>query len=314
MQQTARKPVIMNGSLASRPPLGLIYLLLVVPIGLLMIFNYIPALWAMGGAFFDWDIGRERRFNGLDNFIRLAQDEVFRQSLWNLLRLGSFVLIVNLTVPFLVAEMIFHLASERWRYLCRVALVIPMLIPGVIYTMIWGQGIYSDAGILTEFLNLIGLQGWVRGWLSEPNTALWAIACLGFPFAHGFNVLIYYAGLNNISTDVLEAAEVDGLSKLGRILHIHVPLVAQQFKLLMIVTVIGVVNGFEGVLILTGDGGPGYETMLPGLYMYQNGFTYQRMGYACSIGLLMLLFLLTFTILVNRFWRTEKFQPGARRA
>ena len=70
------------------------------------------------------------------------------------------------------------------------------------------------------------------------------------------------------------------------------------------------VNGFESIYILTQDGGPGYETMVPGLHMYLNGFSYQRMGYACAIGLAMLVFLLTFTVGLNRILRTENYEPG----
>ncbi|NUN98740.1 MAG: sugar ABC transporter permease, partial [Candidatus Omnitrophica bacterium] len=277
------------------PPLVLIYGLLALPLLFLLVFNYVPAASALYHAFTEWDVGAESRWIGLGNFKALSVDPVFRQSLWNLFRLGCFVLIVNLSVPFLVAEMIFHLRSERARYACRVALVLPMVVPGVVVFMIW-KYIYSDAGLVTEGLLALGLRDWVYGWLSHPKTALWAVAFVGFPFAHGVHALIYYAGLANISPDILEAAEVDGLGPIGRIVRIHVPLILQQAKLLLIITVIGVVNGFEAILILTEDGGPGYETLVPGLYMYQNGFTYQRMGYACAIGLLMLMFLLAFTI------------------
>jgi raffinose/stachyose/melibiose transport system permease protein len=284
---------------------------LALPVGFLAFFNYVPAVSALYHAFTAWDVGAESHWIGLANFRELLTDPVFLKSLANLSRLGAFVLVVNLTVPFIVAEMIFHLRSERWRYVCRVALVLPLVVPGVVTYMIW-RYLYSDSGIFTELLTALGLSEWVYGWLSHPKTALWAVAFVGFPFAYGVNVLIYYAGLTNISGDILEAAEVDGLGKMGRILRLHIPLVLQQFKLLLIVTVIAIINGFEGVFILTDNGGPGYETMVPGLYMYQNGFTYQRMGYACAIGLLMLIFLLAFTVTLNRLMRSEKYLPGAR--
>ncbi len=295
------------------PPLALIYSLLALPLLFLAIFNYVPALSALYHAFTEWDVGAESRWIGLGNFRELLFDPVFRQSLYNLLRLGGFVLVMNLLVPLGVAEMIFHLRAERARYACRVALVLPMVVPGVVVFMIW-KYLYSDAGVVTEALLALGLRDWVYGWLSHPTTALAAVAFVGFPFAHGVHVLVYYAGLANISPDILEAAEVDGLGPIGRILRIHIPLILQQAKLLLIITVIGVVNGFEAILILTEDGGPGYETLVPGLYMYQNGFTYQRMGYACAIGLLMLLFLLVFTLTLNRFLKTERFDPGACRS
>ena len=298
-----------TGRPAGQPPLWLIYLMLAVPVGFLVVFNYIPAVSALYHAFTHWDPGKPAVWAGLGNFRELAHDPIFLKSLQNLIKLGFFIFVVNLTVPFIVAEMIFHLRSERWSYAARVALVLPMVVPGVVVYLIW-QFIYSDAGLVTAVMEALGLHDHVRGWLSNPKTALWAVACVGFPFAYGFNVLIYYAGLANIPQSILEAAEVDGLSALGRIWHIHLPLVLSQIKLLVILTMIGVVNGFESIYVLTKDGGPGYETMVPGLYMYFNGFVFERMGYAAAIGLLLLLFLLTFTVLLNRFVRTEDYEPG----
>ncbi len=295
---------------ANRPPLALIYGLLLGPVALLVVFNYIPAISALYHAFTEWDVGAESRWVGLANFRTMLFDPVLHKSIVNLAKLGAFVFAVNLTVPFIVAEMIYHLKSERWSYACRVAVVMPMIVPGVVVFMLWSY-LYSDAGIVTELLIALGLEEWVYGWLTHPKTALWAVAFVGFPFAHGVSVLIYYAGLANIPSSILEAAQLDGLGEIGRIFRIHIPLVLQQFKLLIILTVIGVVNGFESVYILTQDGGPGYETMVPGLYMYLNGFSFQRMGYACAIGLAMLAFLLAFTIGFNKFVRTEDYDPGA---
>ena len=299
-----------RGRRADRPPLWLIYLLLLGPVGFLFTFNYIPAFSALYHAFTSWDVGAESTWVGLANFREILTDPVLHKSVLNLLKLGTFAFIVNLTVPFVLSEMIYHLKSERISYLCRVAVVMPMIVPGVVAIMLWGY-IYSDAGVLTELLTNLGLQDYVYGWLTHPKTALWAVAFVGFPFASGVSTLIYYAGLTNIPGSILEAAELDGLGSMGRIVRIHIPLVLQQFKLLAILSMIGVVNGFELVYLLTKDGGPGYETMVPGLYMFLNGFSYQRMGYASAIGLLMLAFLLLFTVSLNRFVRTEDYEPGA---
>ncbi len=288
---------------AGQAPVGLIYTLLAVPVLLVGVFSYIPASSAIYHAFTRWDVGAAPEWIGAGHFLLMTQDPVLHQSLWNLVRLGTFVFVAHMTMPFIVAELIYHLRSERARYACRVLVVMPMVVPGVVMFLLWGY-IYSDAGILTEMLHALGLREWIRGWLSDPDTALWAIAFVGFPFALGVHVLIYYAGLSNIPTSIFEAGEIDGLSTFGKIRHLHVPLLLPQARLLMILTLITVVNGFEAVLILTGDGGPGYATMVPGLYMYLSGFVYQRMGYACAIGLLLLVGLLAASMLVNRFMRS----------
>ncbi len=282
-----------------------LYLLLGPTFVLLLIFNYYPAFLAIFRSFFHWDIGNRATFAGLSNFKELARDAIFLKSLGNIAKLLAFTLVVNLTVPLFVAEMIFSIQSARWNYLLRVLFVIPMLVPPIVLWVLW-KFIYSDAGFLTVFLETIGKQDWIYGWLSHPKTALAAIAFVGFPFAYGFNILIYYAGLTNIPASILESAILDGATPLQMFFKIHLPMILSQIKLLVVITIIAVLQGFEAVYVLTGDGGPGYETMLPGLYMFFNGFTFKRMGYACAIGVVLFLIMLTFTILNNKYLRSSQ--------
>jgi len=282
-----------------------LYIMLGPTFSLLVIFNYYPAFLAIVRSFFRWDIGGDATFIGLANFLELFQDTIFLQSMGNISKLLLFIVIVNLTIPLFVAEMIFLVKSVKWNYLLRVLFVIPMLVPPVVMWVLW-KFMYSDAGLLTAFLETIHKQEWIRGWLSHPKTALLSIAFVGFPFAYGFNMLIYYAGLNNIPKSLLESAQLDGVSPFQMFFKIHLPMIISQIRLLLVVTIISVLQGFESVYILTGDGGPGYETMLPGLYMFFNGFTYNRMGYACSIGVVLFLTMLVFTILNNKYIRSEQ--------
>jgi raffinose/stachyose/melibiose transport system permease protein len=269
---------------------------------LLLIFNYYPAILALFRSFFEWDIGKEARFIGLANFIELVRDPIFLKSLVNIGKLMIFIVGVNLTIPLIVAELIYMIKSEKWNYLMRVLFVIPMLVPPIVIWVLW-KFIYSDAGFITIILESMGKDAWIYGWLSHPKTALLSVAFVGFPFAYGFNILIYYTGLANIPGSLLESAQLDGVSPFQMFYKIHLPMILSQVRLLLVVTTISVLQGFESVYVLTGDGGPGYETMLPGLYMFFNGFTYNRMGYACTIGVVLFLIMLFFTYLNNKYIR-----------
>ena len=108
----------------------------------------------------------------------------------------------------------------------------------------------------------------------------------------------------NIPDSVLDAARVDGAGVARTIWHLHLPLLASQIKLLLILTIVTVVLEYEAVYVLTGDGGPGYATIVPGLHMYASGFSYGRMGYASVIGLVMFLALLAVTVLNMRYFRS----------
>jgi raffinose/stachyose/melibiose transport system permease protein len=282
--------------------LTLVYLGLLPTFLLLAVFSYIPIIIALTGAFYEWDVGGVSQFTGLSNFRRMLHDEALLKGFRNLLYMLSVSLTAKLFVPLIVAVLIFRLRKEGWRYFYRVLFVIPMVVPGMVNILLWGY-IYSDAGLLTMGLQSLGVGHWTTGWLDDPRTTIWAIIMIGFPFVWGFNLLIYYAGLSNISESVIEAAEIDGASSLQRFFHIELPLATGQIKLLAILSIIQVMQQFELPMILT-KGGPGYESMLPGYWMYLNGFSFNRMGYACAIGLLLFLLMLGVTILNMKYIRS----------
>ncbi|MDR3688240.1 MAG: sugar ABC transporter permease [Fimbriimonas sp.] len=282
-----------------------IYAMLSPTFGLLAVFSLVPFVWAFVTSFYDYEVGGESRFVGIDNYVEYLHDPTLLPSFANLLFLTVFGLLIVSTVPLAVAKLIFCLKSERARYLYRVLFLIPIVVPGVAGMMIWQGMIYNDTGLLNETLRLFGREDLTRGWLSDPRTVLWAVVFMGFPFAGGINILIYYAGLAGISESIHEAAELDGARGMTKFLKVDVPLVMSQVKLLTILTVIGTVQGFEGMFILT-KGGPGFKTMVPGLWMYMNAFSFQRMGYACAIGVILFLLILSLTVLNMRYFRSSE--------
>lgn len=282
-----------------------IYAMLSPTFLLLAVFSLVPFVWAFVTSFFDYEVGGEFRFVGLDNYTEYLHDPTLLPSFGNLLFLTLFGLLIVSTVPLAIAKLIFCLKSERARYLYRVLFLIPIVVPGVAGMMIWQGMIYNDTGLLNETLRLFGREDLTRGWLSDPRTVLWAVVFMGFPFAGGINILIYYAGLAGISESIHEAAALDGARGLIKFLKVDVPLVLSQVKLLTILTVIGTVQGFEGMFILT-KGGPGFKTMVPGLWMYMNAFSFQRMGYACAIGVILFLLILGLTVLNMKYFRSTE--------
>jgi ABC-type sugar transport system permease subunit len=159
--------------------------------------------------------------------------------------------------------------------------------------------------LLDNILDACGLESWQHGWLSEPGTALLAIAFIGFPFVGGFEVLIYYAGLASIPDSVNDSARIDGAGGLKKFFTIDVPMVLSQIRLVIALTVIAGIQGFELILILT-RGQPGFKTMVPGYWMYNNAFSFQRMGYACAIGVVLFAVIATLTALNFKYLRSHE--------
>jgi raffinose/stachyose/melibiose transport system permease protein len=260
------------------------YAVIALPVLLLLTFLYFPICWAVVASLNAFELGGSARYVGLSNYGELlAADPVTWPSVWNVLLLTLFAVCTRLSVPLVVAKLIHTLPREGWRRFYRFLFLIPMIVPDVVIHLIWGSLVLSDSGAINSVLRNVGLSHWATAWLSDPDTALLAVAMVGFPFLGGVEVLIYYAGLCAIPESIHDSARLEGCTGLRKFFHLDIPLLMSQTKILLILIVVSTLQGFEDVFVLTG-GGPGFRTMLPGLWMYFNAFSYQRMGYACAIG------------------------------
>lgn len=275
------------------------YLFLLPTFILIGVFSYYPAVGALYYSLTNWNGLLKARFIGLANFQEMIRDQVLLESISNMVIVSIWSVVVTLTVPLLVAELIYAVRSARTQYWYRLAFIVPIVVPSVVTLLVWRYIYDPDFGLLTAFLGGIGLPSDSR-WLGDPDLALYCLMFIGFPFAAGTNVLIYLAGLENIGESVLDAAAIDGAVGLRRILSIDVPLILGQIRLLGILAVISAIQGFGVQMVLT-QGGPGYATMVPGMWMYQTAFSYSRMGYASAIGTSMFILILFLTLASRRF-------------
>jgi len=229
-------------------------------------------------------------------------------------------------IPSIVTAVVIHrLKSEKWNYIYRVFFVVPMIIPGMVYLLIWkfffnpNEGIFNKILIYTKCMDiLIALDkalGWggifregiMPVWLGNEHLVLPALILWGFPWVGVVGVLIYLAGLQNIDQSVYEAADLDGANPLQKFLHIELPLIMNQVKINMVLMIISTLQAYSHILILFGvDGGPNGKLMVPGLLMFRSAFQEGRAGYACAIGLIIFFFILALTEINNKYLRVEK--------
>lgn len=283
---------------------GYLYLFLVPTFALLCVFSYYPPLFAIYNSFFQWDGFSERVFIGMNNFTELFRDTRFLNSIKNMLFLAGFGLAIGLSVPLIVAEFIFNLHNDHLRYFYRLMFIIPMVVPGLVGTLLWQQILDPSMGVLNDILQAIGGESWRQPWLSGTKTVLISFVIMGFPWVSGVNVLIYLAGLQGIPGEIFDAAQIDGAKGVTRFFRIDLPLVMGQVKLLLILGVIGSLQAYVAQLVLT-NGGPGYASMMPGLVMYQEAFSYNRIGYANAIGFLTFAVILILTYINMKYVRSS---------
>ncbi len=288
----------------------LCYWLVLPTIALLLTFVYLPVVWAFSKSLYEFEIGAAPRFIGLDNYTEAIRDDP--ATIPSLVHMAFFTFIavaMRLTLPLFTAKLICSLPQERWRFFYRIVFLVPIVVPGVAVQLIWMGLIYGDNGLINNLLQGIGLPEWTRGWINDPSTALICCSLVGFPFIGGFEVLVYYAGLAKIPASVNEAALLEGCVGVRKFFSIDIPMVMSQLKLILLLTIIGGVQGFEGILVLT-RGGPGFKTMMPGLWMYLNAFSFQRFGYACAIGVLLFLLILVITALNMKYFKSTEQLEG----
>jgi ABC-type sugar transport system permease subunit len=287
------------------------------------VFAYFPAVSAVYHSFFDWSGGDTMQFIGLANFKRAFGDEV----LWGSFKTVSILIIFNIfkMIPSIMLAVLIHrIKSDRWQYLYRVMLVVPMIVPSLVTLFIWKFFLDPNLGVLNNLLDVSGLKsllvwldhlfGWNLffanapiGWLSQPELILPSLFIWGFPWIGAVGVLIYLSGLQSISQEVYEAAELDGVGPFNKFLYIELPLILTQVRLSLVLLVIATLQGYGLQLLLLGDsGGGGGRGMVPGLWMYNKAFVAGEFGYACAIGMLLFVFILSLTYLNNKYVRVDK--------
>lgn len=285
-----------------RSPWPLVALMLLPTLALLALFNYLPALIGLQRAFTRWEVGEEPQWIGLGNFQAMAGDEYLRLGLGNLALLLVASIVKTLTLPLLVAELIVSLRSTRLQQWLRTLFTLPMVVPGMVTMLLWAFVYDGSVGLLNAALAAVGLGGLQRAWLGESSTALLAVVGIGFPWAGGLSLLIFLAGLSGIGAELHEAGALDGATGMRRVIHLDLPLLRPQIRLLTTLTTIGTLQDFGSLLILTG-GGPGLATHVPALHMYFQAFRFGHLGYAAAIGLSLFVAIFVLSLINQRIGR-----------
>jgi multiple sugar transport system permease protein len=245
----------------------------------LLAFAAYPIVFALVLVFLRWDLVTAPSFAGLDNVRLLAVDGRFWRAVAN-----TFVFLA-IHVPLQIATALaLALALNRplvLRAFWRAAFFLPVVISGAVVAILWNSLYATDVGLINRLLVRLGLTP--VPWLTDPSTAMPAIAVMVTWKNVGFYVIIYLAGLQYIPRSCQEAIAIEGASAWQRFRHLTLPLLLPQT---ILVVTLSTINGFQLFIepyVMTG-GGPLRRTYSIVLYLYTNAFSYQKMGYAATIG------------------------------
>lgn len=260
-------------------------------------FCYYPAISGIVTSLFNWNGTGEKTFIGVGNYSDLFQDKIFLDSISTMIVLLVPRLVIGVCMPLLFAELIFNTQSKRMQSFYRIAVLLPMIAPGVVGMLIWQNIFEPTSGLFSKLMESIGLigKGEVIDFLNDSKWVIPSVIILGFPWVNGTNILIYISGMNAVSGEVIEASELDGCGTWRRIFSIDIPLLVGQIRYFFIFGLIGLLQDYSIQIVLT-NGGPGYDTYVPGWYMYKLAFTSGRYGYACAIGTVLFIAILSISL------------------
>ena len=274
------------------------YLFIAPNLLLFSVFVFFPLLYAVYVSTREWSLIDTPRYVGADNYIRLASDPLFWQSLRNTLVYSVSTVPTSLAIGLALA-----LALNRdllARSFLRSLYFLPVVISSVATAVIAAWLFNDNYGVVNMLLRKIGI-GPVP-FLSSPRFALLSLVITTLWVRVGFCMVVYLAALQSIPPTYHDAAEVDGASRWQRFLHITWPLLKPATFLLLILNVIYSFQVFDLIFVMTG-GGPGFSTTMLVQYIYQAAFVSSEMGYASAMGLVLFALILGFTLLQ---WRVSR--------
>jgi multiple sugar transport system permease protein len=229
------------------------------------------------------DIAGQGSFVGLQNFVELMHDQGFWASVWHTLYFILLTVVPNTAVGFLLALLVVRL--KRLRLPILSAFFLPYVLPVSVVTTASLWILDTNFGIINY------LVGSSIAWFQDPVWAMPAVALVTIWWTVGFNMLLFIAGLQNISSDVYEAASIDGANAFQRFTSITCPLIWPVTSLVLVLQLIAQFKIFDQVYLLT-QGGPYNSTMVVLLYMYGQAFQLNRGGYASAVAIALVVIML----------------------
>ena len=276
------------------------YLLVSPYLVYVIVFVLFPVLFCFFLTFHKWNIIAPMHFIGTDNYSRLIHDRLFWKAIGNTLKFLMLHIPLQLIVSLFLAELL----NQKIRAISffRASFFMPVIVSGVVITILWQQLFGYDAGMINRVLTSIGMHK--TGWLVNPDIAIYSIAIMATWKNVGLYVILFLVGLQTVPTQYYEAAKLEGANRWQQFYHITLPMINPTIFMVVILSTIGGFSLFIEPYIMTG-GGPLNQTLSAVLYIYKQAFQYYNMGYSATLGFFYALMIMTVVILQKKFIEKE---------
>jgi|SRR5690625_331202 len=243
-------------------------------------FVIVPIFWSAYYGLFDWSGISEATFIGLDNFKEVITNLIFWKSFKNNLIIVAASVFGQ--IPIALGFALLLRKNGLFQRFVRSAIFFPMVVSTVVVGLIWGYIYHPQFGIVNTILNAVGLESWSRAWLADPKVNMYAVAVPIIWNYIGPYLIIFIASIQNIPSEIEEAASIDGATGFRKLFNITLPMMWTTIMVAVVLAISGSLKAFDQIYIMTG-GGPAQSTELMATYMYNNTFLIYRYGYGSAI-------------------------------
>jgi multiple sugar transport system permease protein len=277
------------------------YLLVSPYLIFVIVFVLFPVFFCFFLTFHKWNIISPMLFIGAGNYIRLIHDRLFWKAIGNTLKF----LLLHIPLQLIVSLFLAQLLSLQIKGVAffRAAFFLPVIVSGVVITIIWQQLFGYDTGMFNRILTSIGLSK--TGWLVNPDIAIYSIAIMATWKNIGLYVILFLVGLQTVPQQYYEAAKLEGASAWQRFYHITLPMINPTIFMVVVLSTIGGFSLFIEPYIMTA-GGPLNQTLSAVLYIYKQAFQYYNMGYSATLGFFYAFLIMTVVVIQKKFIEKEE--------
>ncbi|WP_139891076.1 carbohydrate ABC transporter permease [Bacillus sp. D386] len=274
------------------------FILGILPAFLLyIVFAIYPILQSFYYSFMDWNGFNEMTFVGLDNFKKLFADSLF----WNSVKNNIYVVLVSVLgqVPLALFFALLLNRKMKGAKLFRTIGFLPVVLSTVVISLTWSLIFNSRNGLINEFLRSIGLDSFAQNWLGDTKWAMASVLVVVVWQFVGLYLIIFLAALQNIPTEVLEAAKMDGASEWATTWKITIPMIWETILVAITLCIAGSLKTFDLIYVMT-HGGPAHSTDVMALYMFNETFSKLQYGYGSAVSVFIFFFSLILIAIVNK--------------
>lgn len=259
-----------------------------------LLFIFIPSVFSFILSFFKWNLISNIKFAGLNNYIDLFTSEEFHIVLKNTIVYAFFVTVFATVIPLVLASVIN--SKIKGTDFFKSSYFLPFITPMIVIAMVW-QWIFDPNIGLVNMLFKSHLQ-----WLYDENLALGVLIFVSVWKLVGYNMIIFLSGFSSLSSQVYEAAKIDGASNFKTFFKITLPLMSPTIFFVLLITTISSFQVFDLIYLMT-QGGPENSTNVLVYWLYKNAFEFFNIGKASAIAYILFVFIFSLTMIQ---WKLRK--------